>query len=168
MSAQFEFHLKGAKAPEGELDADHLLAIVTSLKEVATKIGRAETDAEPVGRAPKRVHRVAKLLIGLAPGSTTFLPAASAGETVLLISIYRTSRRSTRGSRTSSSRSLSISGQAGSATRCLFLPRIWQSLCSKRPPRSSSRSMGSPGAGSGPRTSIGRRGRSLRRRTSTP
>src|SRR4051794_29232934 len=73
MSAQFEFHLRGANAPEGELDADHLLAIVTSLKEVATKIGRAETDAEPIGRAPKRVHRVAKLLIGLAPGSTTVL-----------------------------------------------------------------------------------------------
>jgi hypothetical protein len=73
MSAQFEFHLRGANAPEGELDADHLLAIVTSLKEVATKIGRAETEAEPVGRAPKRVHRVARLLIGLAPGSTTVL-----------------------------------------------------------------------------------------------
>lgn len=73
MSAQFEFHLRGASAPEGQLDADHLLAIVTSLKEIAIKIGRAETDAEPVGRAPKRVHRVAKLLIGLAPGSTTVL-----------------------------------------------------------------------------------------------
>jgi hypothetical protein len=73
MSAQFEFHLRGANAPEGELDADHLVAIVTSLKDVATNIGRAETDAEPVGRAPKRVHRVAKLLIGLAPGTTTVL-----------------------------------------------------------------------------------------------
>lgn len=73
MSAQFEFHLKGASAPEGQLDADHLLAIVTSLKEVATKLGRAETDAEPVGRAPRRVQRVARLLIGLVPGSTTVL-----------------------------------------------------------------------------------------------
>jgi hypothetical protein len=73
MSAQFEFHLRGANAPEGELDADHLLAIVTGLRDVATKIGRAETDAEPVGRPPRRVHRVAKLLIGLAPGSTTVL-----------------------------------------------------------------------------------------------
>ena len=73
MSAEFEFHLKGASAPEGQLDADHLLAIVTSLKEVATKIGRAETDAEAVGRPPARVQRVAKLLIGLAPGSTTVL-----------------------------------------------------------------------------------------------
>lgn len=73
LSAQFEFHLKGASAPEGQLDADHLLAIVTSLKEVATKLGRAETEAEPVGRAPRRVQRVAKLVIGLVPGSTTVL-----------------------------------------------------------------------------------------------
>lgn len=73
MSTQFELHLKGANAPEGELDADHLLAIVQSLKEIATKIGRVETSAEPVGQAPKRVQRVAKLLIGLAPGSTRVL-----------------------------------------------------------------------------------------------
>lgn len=73
VSTQFEFHLKAANAPDGELDADHLLAIVQSLKEIATKIGRAETDAEPVGRAPKRVQRVAKLLIGLASGSTRVL-----------------------------------------------------------------------------------------------
>lgn len=73
MRTQFEFHLMGADAPEGELEADQLLAIVQSLKEIATKIGRAETDAEPVGRAPKRVQRVAKLTIGLAPGSTRVL-----------------------------------------------------------------------------------------------
>lgn len=73
MSAEFEFHLKGASAPEGQLDADHLLAIVSSLKEVATKIGRAETDAESVGRPPARVQRVAKLVIGLSAGSTTVL-----------------------------------------------------------------------------------------------
>jgi hypothetical protein len=73
MSAEFEFHLKGASAPEGQLDADHLLAIVSSLKEVATKLGRAETDAEAVGRPPARVQRVARLLIGLAPGTTTVL-----------------------------------------------------------------------------------------------
>jgi hypothetical protein len=73
ISKQFEFHLKGASAPEGELEADHLLAIVTSLKEVATKVGRAETDAEAVGRPPARVQRVARLLIGLVPGSTTVL-----------------------------------------------------------------------------------------------
>lgn len=84
MSTQFEFHLRGASAPEGQLDADHLLAIVSSLRDVASKIGRAETDAEPVGRAPKRVHRVAKLLIGLAPGSTTVLARrVGAGDSAL-------------------------------------------------------------------------------------
>lgn len=72
-SAQFEFHLIGGDAPSGELDADHLLAIVASLKEVAMRVGRIETDAESVGRAPKRVQRVAKLVIGLVPGSTTVL-----------------------------------------------------------------------------------------------
>ncbi len=73
MSTQFEFRLKNAGAPDGELDADHLLAIVAGLKEVATKIGRAETDAERLGRAPQRVRRVARLTIGLAPGSTSVL-----------------------------------------------------------------------------------------------
>lgn len=73
MTTQFEFRLIGASAPDGELEAGQLLAIVTSLKEIATKIGRVETDAEPVGRAPKRTQRVAKLTIGLAPGSTSVL-----------------------------------------------------------------------------------------------
>jgi len=73
MSTQFEFRLIGASAPDGELEAEHLLAIVTSLKEIATKIGRVETAAEPVGRAPRRTQRVASLTIGLAPGSTTVL-----------------------------------------------------------------------------------------------
>jgi hypothetical protein len=73
MTAQFEFHLRGADAPEGTLDADHLVSIVTSLREVATRIGRVETDAESTGRAPGRVQRVARLWIGLAPGSTTVL-----------------------------------------------------------------------------------------------
>jgi hypothetical protein len=81
MSTQFEFHLMGANAPDGELEADQLLAIVQSLKEIATKIGRAETGAEPVGRAPRRVQRVAKLTIGLAPGSTRVLARrAGAGD----------------------------------------------------------------------------------------
>ncbi|UER53195.1 hypothetical protein HJG43_02620 [Kineosporiaceae bacterium SCSIO 59966] len=84
MATQFEFRLIGASAPDGELEADHLLAIVASLKEVATKIGRVETDAEPVGRAPKRTQRVAKLTIGLAPGSTTVLARrAGAGDGAL-------------------------------------------------------------------------------------
>lgn len=73
MATQFEFRLIDGNAPEGELEADQLIAIVQSLKEIATKLGRAETDAEAVGRPSKRTQRVAKLSIGLAPGSTKVL-----------------------------------------------------------------------------------------------
>lgn len=73
MPTQFEFRLIGGESPQGELEADQLIAIVQSLKEVATKLGRIETDAEVVGRLPKRAQRVAKLSIGLAPGSTRVL-----------------------------------------------------------------------------------------------
>ncbi|WP_152031015.1 hypothetical protein [Agromyces aureus] len=73
MPTQFEFRLIDGTAPEGELEADHLIAIVQSLKEIATKLGRAETDAEPVGRPPRRTRKVARLTIGLAPGSTRLL-----------------------------------------------------------------------------------------------
>lgn len=84
MSTQFEFHLRGAAAPDGELRADHLVALVQSLAEVASKIGRVETDAERLGRAPRRVKRVATLSIGLAPGSTRVLARrAGAGEDAL-------------------------------------------------------------------------------------
>lgn len=84
MSTQFEFHLKGVDAPDGELRADHLLALVQSLVEVASKIGRVETDAERVGRAPRRVKRVATLSVGLAPGSTRVLARrAGAGSDAL-------------------------------------------------------------------------------------
>lgn len=84
MSTQFEFHLKGVAAPDGEMRADHLIALIQGLAEVASKIGRAETDAERVGRAPRRVKRVATLSIGLAPGSTRVLARrAGAGEGAL-------------------------------------------------------------------------------------
>lgn len=73
MTTQFEFRLIGVDAPQGELDADQLLAIVQSLKDIATKLGRSETDAELLGRPPKRVKRVARLTIGLEPGSTRVL-----------------------------------------------------------------------------------------------
>ena len=73
MATQFEFRLLGGNAPEGELEADELIAIVQSLKEIATKLGRAETHADVVGRPPKRTRRVAKLTIGLAAGSTKVL-----------------------------------------------------------------------------------------------
>ena len=73
MATKFEFRLIGGDAPEGELEADQLIAIVQSLREVATRLGRAETNAEAVGRPSKRTQRVAKLTIGLAPGSTRVL-----------------------------------------------------------------------------------------------
>ncbi len=73
MTTPFESRLMGASAPDGELEADQLIAIAASLKEIATKIGRVETDAERVGRAPRRTQRVATLTIGLAPGSTSVL-----------------------------------------------------------------------------------------------
>lgn len=71
MPMQFDFHLIGANAPEGELPAEQLLELVESVKELATKIGRVETRAEPVGRAPRRTLQVARLSIGLTAGSTT-------------------------------------------------------------------------------------------------
>lgn len=73
MATQFELRLVDGNAAEGELEADDLLAIVQSLKELAMKLGRAETDAEPVGRPSRRTTRVAKLSIGLAAGSTRVL-----------------------------------------------------------------------------------------------
>ncbi|AMY53631.1 hypothetical protein [Rhodococcoides fascians] len=83
-TTQFEFRLKNIDAPEGELDADQLIALVQSLKAVAMNIGRIETDADRLGRAPARVHRVANLVVGLAPGSTRLLVRrAGAGSTAL-------------------------------------------------------------------------------------
>lgn len=73
MTTQFEFRLIDGSAPEGELEADQLIAIVQGLREVAMKLGRVETEAETLGRPPKRTQRVAKLTIGLAPGSTKVL-----------------------------------------------------------------------------------------------
>jgi hypothetical protein len=79
LATQHEFRLIGATAPEGELEADQLIAIVQGLKDVATKLGRAGTDAEPVARPPERTNRVAKLTIGLAPGSTKVLVRRAGG-----------------------------------------------------------------------------------------
>lgn len=70
MATQFEFRLIGGESPEGELEADQLLAIVQSLKDVATRIARLETDAPAIGRPTNRAQRIAKLAIGLVPGST--------------------------------------------------------------------------------------------------
>lgn len=80
---QFEFRLVDGQAPDGELEADHLIAIVQSLKEIATKLSRSETDAEAVGRPSKRTQRVAKLTIGMAPGSTRVLVRRADGQDAL-------------------------------------------------------------------------------------
>lgn len=79
MAKQFEFRLINGSAPSGQLEADDLIALVQSLKEIATKLGRDETEAEPVGRPTKRTQRLAKLNIGLAPGSTRVLLQRTAG-----------------------------------------------------------------------------------------
>lgn len=71
MAMQFDVRLSGHGAPDGELDADDLVALVESLREVASKIGRVETRAHPAGRPPSRTRRVARLMVGLAAGSTT-------------------------------------------------------------------------------------------------
>lgn len=83
MTTQFEFRLIGADAPAGELDADHLVALVTSLQDVATAIGRGETDAEPIGRPPKRTKRVSRLTVGLWPGSTAVVVHRSRPDSTL-------------------------------------------------------------------------------------
>lgn len=84
MAKQFEFRLIDASAPSGQLEADDLIALVQSLKEVATKLGRDETEAELVGRPTKRTQRLAKLNIGLAPGSTrVLLQRTAAGDDAL-------------------------------------------------------------------------------------
>lgn len=92
MATQFEFRLIGAESPDGELEADQLIALVQSLKEVATKIGRTQTVAEDVGRPPKRTQRVAKLSVGLAPGSTRLLVRrAAVSQEELPIELYEES-----------------------------------------------------------------------------
>lgn len=84
MVKRFEFRLIDGSAPSGQLEADDLIALVQSLKEVATKLGRDETEAELVGRPTKRTQRLAKLNIGLAPGSTrVLLQRTSAGDAAL-------------------------------------------------------------------------------------
>lgn len=79
MAKEFEFRLIDGSALSGRLEADDLIALVQSLKEVATKLGRDETEAELVGRPTKPTQRLAKLNIGLAPGSTRVLLQRTAG-----------------------------------------------------------------------------------------
>lgn len=73
MSTKFELRLVGADAPAGELDAADLLAIVQSLQQISTRLGRVETDSAARGRPSRDVQRVGRLRVGLAPGSTRVL-----------------------------------------------------------------------------------------------
>lgn len=73
MAKRFELHLEGMDAPEGLIDADRLVEIVKSLQEMATRLGRIETESAPTGRPSKSLGRVASLRIGLEKGSTTII-----------------------------------------------------------------------------------------------
>lgn len=73
MAKRFELHLVGMDAPEGLIDADRLVEIVKSLQEMATRLGRVETDSAVNGRPSKELDRVAALRIGLEKGSTTIV-----------------------------------------------------------------------------------------------
>lgn len=87
MATRFQFRLIDGGAPEGELEADQLLAIVQSLKELATKVSRAETDGEPIGRPSSRTKRVARLTIGLGPGSTSVFVRRAVDASALAIEL---------------------------------------------------------------------------------
>ncbi len=73
MAKRFELHLEGMDAPEGLIDADRLVEIVNGLQEMATRLGRIETDSAQRGRPSRNLDRVASLRIGLEKGSTTII-----------------------------------------------------------------------------------------------
>lgn len=73
LTARFELRLIGTDTPDGTLDADHLLAIVQSLKAAATRLARVEVDAAPIGRPTKQVSQIAKLRLGMGNGSTRIM-----------------------------------------------------------------------------------------------
>lgn len=73
MAKRFELHLGGMDAPAGLIDADRLVEVVRCLQDMATRIGRLETDSAPKGRPSKNLSRVASLCIGLEKGSTTIV-----------------------------------------------------------------------------------------------
>lgn len=70
MTKQFELRLIGAEAPDGQLDAAHLISILSDLQELAVRLGRPVTDSAEVGRPSQLLDQVARLRVGLAPGST--------------------------------------------------------------------------------------------------
>jgi hypothetical protein len=73
MAKRFEIHLEGMDAPEGLIDADRLIEIVRSLQDIATRLGRIQTESADRGRPSKLLERVAGLRIGLEKGSTTII-----------------------------------------------------------------------------------------------
>lgn len=87
MAKRFELHLLGMDTPEGFIDADRLIEIVTSLQEMSTRLGRMELDAARMGRPSKHVDRVASLRISLATGSTTIIAERDLGPATLGIDL---------------------------------------------------------------------------------
>lgn len=73
MAKRFEFRFIDAGVPDGLLAAEHLIALVQGLKELATKLSRTETHAETLGRPNSHTKQIATLQIGLAAGSTTLI-----------------------------------------------------------------------------------------------
>lgn len=70
VARRFEFRLLETGDPAGTLDADNLLAVVHSLKILAARLGRAELGSARTGRPSHQLERVARLRIGMEPGST--------------------------------------------------------------------------------------------------
>lgn len=74
MNTRFEFRLIGAEVPEGQIDVDDVVAILLRLQELATRVGRVDTEAAERGRPSRTLAEVAKLrLAGLRSGSTVIV-----------------------------------------------------------------------------------------------
>jgi hypothetical protein len=84
MAKRFELHLEGMDAPEGLMDADHLVEIVKCLRDLATRIGRIETKSAERGRPNRNLDRVARLRIGLERGSTTIVAERNVADGALI------------------------------------------------------------------------------------
>ncbi len=79
VAKRFELHLDGMDTPEGFIDADRLVEIVGSMQEMATRLGRFETESAARGRPSRDLERVATLRIGLEKGSTTIIAERDSG-----------------------------------------------------------------------------------------
>lgn len=83
MAKRFELHLTGMDMPAGLIDADHLVEIVSSLQEMAIRLGRTATNSAAKGRPSRNLDRVAGLRIGLEKGSTTIVAERDTAQGVL-------------------------------------------------------------------------------------